>query len=146
MERRKELMGSQAARAGVARHRGHWKGSFDVVATSPGAQVWRGPGYEEGPVVRGRMETSRCTPCCAHGGAAQARRWVSAPKVTPRVWSGAASTTWGGENKLRMDTEVIPQEDKLMAGQERAVMGERVGSRQWVNGGGSKLDGKTKAW
>lgn len=37
LEQRKEPMGSQAAQAGAARHRGRWKGGFDVAAASPGA-------------------------------------------------------------------------------------------------------------
>ena len=96
-------------------------------------------------MARGRVEASRFTPCCARGGAAQARG-DSAPKVAPCVWSGVAGTTWGRENKLRMDTVVRPQEDKPMVGRERVVTGERADSRWWVNRDGKKLDGKTKAW
>lgn len=95
-------------------------------------------------MARGCMEASCFTPCHVHGGAAQARAG-SAAKVTPQVWSRAARTTWGRENKCRMDTEVRPQEDKLMAGWEHTVMGERGNSRQWGDRDGSKLDGKTKA-
>lgn len=96
-------------------------------------------------MVRRCMEASCFTPCCGHGGAARTGGF-SAPKVTPRVWLGAAGTTWGRENKLRMDTKARPQEDKPMAGWERAVMGERADSRWRVKRDGSRLDGKTKAW
>lgn len=40
--------------------------------------------------------------------------------------------------------EVRPQEDKLRAGWEQVVRGERVGNR--VNRDGRNLDGKRKAW